>query len=343
MTVKEASKIRSEAHNWRALADYGFEADEEAAFKIWYDDDLRHREAFAEAELLWSALGAPGFAADLESVADERREYEETQQLPELDRDHGAYRSGALGRFVATAVALAACMVAAVMLDLPAKFFPDEQPYVQEFKTDRGVTRALTLADKSQITLAPGSRLEVVLTDESREARVIEGDAYFDVTSNEARPFLVSTKHLSVTVTGTRFGVQLRPDSASVAVGEGSVQVRANSDYGDASAEGVSLVAGQGVDFETATGLGAIGEVFPAEVASWRSGLLTYSETPLREVVGELNRYSETPIEVASNAADLTISGTFRSNNIEGLLASLEGGMPVKVEHRSDRIHISKR
>lgn len=344
MMVREASKIRSEAHHWRARSDDGFNEDEEAAFKTWYDLDLRHREAFAEAEFLWSAMGAPGFETDLKTTESGLAQDKAHQQLPQDPAvEPGHYQSAPFGRFVATAMALAACVAAALFLNVPSALLNEEQRLVQTFATERGVTRTITLPDSSTITLAPGSQLEVTLTQDDRQARLKDGDAHFDVASDAARPFLVSTAHLSVRVTGTQFGVKVRPNSANVAVGEGSVEVRPSSNEQDSDAKAINLVAGQGIGFETAKGFGAVTEVFPVEVAPWRDGLLTYSETPLSDVVRELNRYSKTPIEVDQGAATLTISGTFKSNDIAGLLSSLEGGMPVKLERQPDGILIRKR
>ena len=129
----------------------------------------------------------------------------------------------------------------------------------------RNATRqeqALQLPDGSQVTLHPGSSLRypTALAGPRREV-YLEGEAFFQVHKNPARPFLVFTKQVVTTVLGTSFRVKAYPGSkeASVAVREGKVAVQ-SSQHAQLSATplhpapgGVLLLPNQQVVFSVAS------------------------------------------------------------------------------------------
>ena len=88
-----------------------------------------------------------------------------------------------------------------------------------------------TLPDSSIITLHPGSRLryQTAFAGPRREV-YLQGEAFFKVHKNPARPFLVFTKQVVTTVLGTSFRVKAYAGSseASVTVREGKVAVQAS-------------------------------------------------------------------------------------------------------------------
>jgi ferric-dicitrate binding protein FerR (iron transport regulator) len=88
--------------------------------------------------------------------------------------------------------------------------------------------QVLTLADRSRVTLYPGSSLQYRpgLAGPRREVR-LQGEAFFAVAKNPARPFLVYTEQLVTTVLGTSFRVKAYAGGHNeVAVQEGRVAVQ---------------------------------------------------------------------------------------------------------------------
>ncbi|WP_324676283.1 FecR family protein [Hymenobacter sp. GOD-10R] len=93
--------------------------------------------------------------------------------------------------------------------------------------------QAFQLPDGSRITLNPGSSLRYASAFAGPRREVyLEGEAFFKVSKNPRRPFLVFTKQVVTTVLGTSFRVKAYSDSkeASVAVREGKVAVQARED-----------------------------------------------------------------------------------------------------------------
>ncbi len=90
--------------------------------------------------------------------------------------------------------------------------------------------REAILADGTLVRLNPGSRITVPARFEAGERRVsLEGEAYFDVTHDEARPLYVETGKLLVRVLGTKFNVAEAHNNTIVTLIAGAVEVQAGT------------------------------------------------------------------------------------------------------------------
>ena len=191
------------------------------------------------------------------------------------------------------------------------------QPWVIE--TAPGETRTVTLDDGSQVSLAGGTRL----TLDRRRPRDVDlesGRALFEVTHDEARPFVVQVADATLTDLGTVFDVTRLEDGARVSVSEGIVRV----DMQDATE---TLNAGDGV-MATSAGLERR-EVAAQEVAAWREGRLSWTGETLDVVAEDLSRALNRPIAVSPAVADRRFSGslttTTNAANQRARLARLLG------------------
>ncbi|WP_125917104.1 FecR family protein [Hymenobacter coccineus] len=107
-----------------------------------------------------------------------------------------------------------------------------EQGWTRRTNATRQV-QVFQLPDSSLVTLHPGSSLRYATAFLGpKRAIYLEGEAFFKVSKNPARPFLVFTKQVVTTVLGTSFRVKAYAGSneASVAVREGKVAVQARKD-----------------------------------------------------------------------------------------------------------------
>ena len=339
----EFDKIREDAHLWRARLDDGAcSAGERAEFDRWMAADPRHAEAFAESEILWKALSTVDFDASLKGAAANER-----GSLAWLRE-----RFGHRARYIAAAAAVVFAMVVyAPIVSLMSK--PD--PLVYE--TAIGQIQSFELDDGSTVTLGAKSRIDVVMTEIGREVQLRAGDAYFDVKTEKARPFIVTTGLAEVRVTGTSFDLQRQGDTLHVAVAEGTVEVFKPSDYArmikawlfndkqggdDGSEASVRLAALEAVKVSRSSGLANPKRIRATDLAVWRNGQLVYLHASLAEIIDDVNRYAAQPIEIAPDVRELKLSGTFNANDIEGLLATLEAALPVRLIRKGEtRILVS--
>ena len=215
--------------------------------------------------------------------------------------------------------------------------------------TRRSASNAASLlADGSQLDLAPDSRVSTRFTLTRRDVRLERGQAFFSVARSPLRPFVVHVSGLAVTARGTAFDVRIGPSSTVVTVSEGRVDVTPGADQavagGDAATESVRADVGQRVTFSRSARRLSVVTVDPKVAESWRAGALQFLGESLEDVVGELNRYSERQIVVASAFQQTRFTGTVSPSNVGDWLKALEHIYAVKfVDQGSGRIFIQSR
>lgn len=118
------------------------------------------------------------------------------------------------------AAALGALTVSAILL-LAVGAAP-----MRPITTGAGEWRQHRLQEGSSIHLGPNTAVQLRLAEDRREVKLLRGEAYFEVTRDTRRPFVVDTPVGQVQVLGTSFGVQSREDAVLVAVLKGRVAVQ---------------------------------------------------------------------------------------------------------------------
>ena len=75
---------------------------------------------------------------------------------------------------------------------------------------------------------------------------------------------------------------------------------------------------------------------------SWQEGLLDFTDTPLGEVVSEVNRYNIIQVVITDPAlSELKFGGIFRTKDTELLMEALESAFEIKSEYVDDTtIHL---
>lgn len=178
------------------------------------------------------------------------------------------------------------------------------------------------LADGTKVELNAQTNLLVEITGTVRRVRLASGEAFFSVSKDAKRPFIIETPAGSVRVTGTKFNVRTETSTAlEVAVLEGTVLVRA----GEANAP-VTLSAGQFLasGFPVRT----LSETEQSDALAWRQGQVVFRGTPLREALARFARYHGRGITATPEAASKRIGGMYSLDDVDGFLSSLEGAMP---------------
>ncbi|MFN5203051.1 FecR family protein [Gemmatimonas sp.] len=160
----------------------------------------------------------------------------------------------------------------------------------------------VTLADGSQVTLAPGSTLRSA-ADFGHAHRQVEltGEALFTVTRGAA-PFRVRVRDVMVEDLSTAFVVRERSSAVLVTVVEGAVVVGARRDTVRAGTGGLVTAAGL---------VEPHGPEVARQATSWTDGRLVFDNEPLGDVVSRLSRWSGRAIEVDASLARRRVTVTF--------------------------------
>ena len=184
-----------------------------------------------------------------------------------------------------------------------------------------GQIREITLPDGTEVTLNVASSLKYNARygKESREVW-LDGEAFFDVESNEECPFSIHSGMLDVNVTGTSFNVCAYNDNpmTTVTVKSGKVGVV----YGDDDIR-MNLRADEEIVINTDDSSVSRNAVNAMDALKWMRGSLIFRQNTLPEVIRILRRHYSCDIELRDSTSSVRISGTHDNKSIESVLESI--------------------
>lgn len=190
----------------------------------------------------------------------------------------------------------------------------------------------ITLADGSRVFLNGESALAEHFTARDRKVTLLKGEAYFEVTKDPARPFIVEAGAGAVKVTGTAFDVNLVENGTDVVVTEHSVSVT-----GTASVQATRLEAGQKLSYDDDGVLGPVESVPSGMEVPWRSGRLVFENRHLSAVVEEIFRHIPGKVMIArKSTADRRISGSFDLSDPKEALTSFGQVFGLRIVRAGD-------
>jgi transmembrane sensor len=313
----------------------------------WLNADPERRRRYSEQQRIWSSSLVAGRlrmpdAAELAADDDDADLplSVPARSVPARPPRLRAARRSLSWRPVAGAALAASTLLAALLLwqDPPAA---PEGPAIA-FSTGTGEGRVERLEDGSTVTLAAGTDLSVRMSAAGRAVTLRSGQALFQVAPDKQRPFTVTTSDGEARAVGTAFDVRKGTVGTAVTVVEGVVMVRPAPDGSSAQPQAARLQAGQQVQVDR--GVGAIRKVDPVTVTGWMRGRLSYVDQPLREVLADLQRYSQKKVTLSpSSMGDLRYTGTVFVSEIEGWASSLPRVYPVRVSSTANEIRIRPR
>lgn len=157
----------------------------------------------------------------------------------------------------------------------------------------KGQSACVSLPDGSRVYLHPGSRLRYPKEFIGDKRYVIlEGEAYFQVMKDRAKPFIVQSDHITTMVLGTEFNVK----GSEVTLITGSVQVENTTSH-----ETRTITPGKQV---TLSGNGfKIDEVDTLPYVYWRDGYLYYDNMELGDIVRAIGEAYDLPVTFLNTSA----------------------------------------
>jgi transmembrane sensor len=178
--------------------------------------------------------------------------------------------------------------------------------------------RTLNLEDGSQVRLAPRSAIGVDFSQNERRVRLLQGEAFFDVTPDARRPFRVSANDVVATVLGTAFEVAMQDDGAAVAVRHGLVRVD-----DEKAQQSANLQAGDWIRVKT-RGTAERGTRAPGDIGDWIGGQFVARNRPIAEIVDRLRDYYGGVIIVSDDAfARRLVNGVYDLRDPDATLRNL--------------------
>lgn len=212
-----------------------------------------------------------------------------------------------------------------------------EEFYLME--VPRGAEYKLTLPDGTRVWLNADSKLKFPAYFSFSQRYVeLSGEAYFEVTHDEARPFVVHSEGIDVKVLGTEFCLRNyanRPILTTLV--KGSVEVT------DPTCRKTILKPGQ--QSVTNNGNTTVQKVETIYYTAWKDGYFIFENTPLEDIMEELSLWYNCHYFFAnSDAAKLRITARLKKyDEIDVLLGILSKTNEIQMEKKNNTIVIQKK
>ena len=200
----------------------------------------------------------------------------------------------------------------------------------------RGGEYKIVLADGSQVWINSQSVLEFPSRFTGGERRVkLKGEAYFEVSRNESKPFVVEVEDKEVRVLGTQFNTSDYKGSFVTTLVSGKVQVR----VGDAD-----YILHPSMQARVESGKVVVEKVDIKEFTAWKDGLFVFKKKRLQDVLDILSRWYDVDVFYQNlDLQDLHFTGTIqRHSNIADVLKFLEKTDMVKFTLKGRTLIVSK-
>jgi len=192
-----------------------------------------------------------------------------------------------------------------------------------------GERRTVRLEDGTEIMLGPASRI----TARGREV-ALEGEAFFRVVHDPARPFTVRAGQATIRDVGTVFSVHDDGDNrVRVVVSEGAVQLSDVRDSVLLSRGDVGLLQEGRLAAERGTAT--------AEDLAWTTGKLVFRDASIDEVSADLKRWYGVELRVTDSALlRRHFTGSFTSEPTNRVVDVLALALGARAERRGDTVYI---
>lgn len=274
------------------------------ALRRWCRADPAHQAAFASARRGWALLGAAGALS--------------AARAPQ----RAAVRSPSRRWFIGGGLGFATAAAAAAIVHPPLGLWPSIGELQADHRTGIGERRSVALGEGVRVEL--NTRTSIALRPDG--IALIAGEAAVDLLGPGSR-ITVEAGPGRVSAVDARFALRRGPEGICVSCLAGRVEV--------AHAAGVRmLAAGQQLVYDArvlgptrAVDAGAL-----SRLSAWREGYLRFVDTPLGEVVAEINRYRAGQVVLLDRQlAGRQVTGRFQIAALDRAIAQIQHSLGLGV------------
>ena len=238
---------------------------------------------------------------------------------------------------------IAASILIPILIISTVYFYKEMDHYKQIpniVSVNKGQRAGITLPDGTIVHLNSESKLTYTpdFNGKLREV-VLEGEAFFEVTPNKEKPFIVKTSVFDVEVLGTSFNVSVYNDENIVetALMEGKVKLTMQG----CPSKPVYLTPSQKFIYSRSDRQGTISIMEGDTELAWKQGILAFSAEPLEEVFRKIERwYGVTMHYDKESLVNDNFTGQFKMISIQEMMNILRMHYNLKFKIENNDIYI---
>lgn len=216
---------------------------------------------------------------------------------------------------------------------------PDPLDYV--VLADNGQRASVVLPDGTKVWLNSHTKLNYRSDYGVKERSVsLSGEAYFEVSKDTLRRFLVNAGDMEVEALGTAFNVKAyeEDDEVVTTLFEGSVRTAVGKEF-------VILSPDESAVFNKSSHILSVNHPTNASYARlWRTNELAFSGESLEEIAVLLNRMYNVEVRFLSNKIKgYSFSGVIRNNSLDNVFEIISLTAPITYVSVGDTIYLNEK
>lgn len=216
-----------------------------------------------------------------------------------------------------------------------------------EVITAKGATERIVLSDGSTVVVNASSKLRYPLKFDAHQRSILleEGEAFFKVAADPARPFTVHTAELATTALGTSFNIRAYAHESKITVAllTGKVKVVDQTKKTDRDAP-VFLMPQEQLSYNRKS-LSMVKSGFNQqdEIVGWKHGFLVFKDASYKEVITEIeNRYDVTVINQTEKTA-WNYTGFFKDESLQDVIETICMTKNISYSIKNDTIFLKSK
>ena len=207
--------------------------------------------------------------------------------------------------------------------------------------TAAGQKKTVILEDGTKVWLAPKSSLKYPEKfNAGRRFVELQGEAYFEVSKNPHRPFIVHTSALNVQVLGTHFNVNSYKiqNSSTVSLLEGKVKVT----LAEEGSEEYFLKPGQELSVNHLTHQIYQHTLDSASVTGWMTNTMIFKNDKLADVAEKIHQMYGVRLIFANQAiADIRLYATFKNDSLKNVMETIKAAGHIDYSIEDNKVYIT--
>ncbi len=306
----------------------------------WFHTSEENKIEFMQYKEAWDLSNAEQFDESAawkkvsEKVLTRTVDLKEEQSSPKIEKKEPKFN------YLKIAASFTLLMVASLAVfyflkNFNADFTKNSQISQVIDKVDQDVL----LADGSKLFLAKKGQL-TYKSDFSKDGErkvKLKGRAFFEISKNKEKPFVIETNNAKIVVTGTSFLVNEKEGYTEVIVNSGSVRLMRNDkqtyitlkkgDIGEVSKDHKGLIKRKNKD---------------SNYLSWMTGSFNFNSTPLKEVFALLEDKYEVNIELQNQGlGNCKLFSQFENRPIDEIMSIIEIALNVQIKKKGNDFFVN--
>lgn len=193
------------------------------------------------------------------------------------------------------------------------------------------------LNDGSKVWLNKHSSIQYSEINKNERKVLLKGEAYFEVSKDSSKPFIVIAGNTQTKVLGTQFNIRALPggDSVEMTVVEGRVQF---------SNENQKMEFTKG---EQGIAIRSTGELIKREniemALAWKDSSLIFVNKKVEKVIKELEHHFKVKISYPADIADLNFTAEFKHPKLSEVISVFSISFNLNYKIENNKVYLTKK